>query len=121
MGDYPRLEYRLAGGVLVVRPLLKALGPWDGADAPPAEVAEFGDQLRQLMGAEGGPLLLDLSGYGSARNWAWLAPLARECAGQGRPLAVWVQPAVAEQLAVAKLDRLVPVRTSFAEAMAALG
>jgi hypothetical protein len=121
LGDYSCLEYRLASGVLVVRPLPRVLGPWDGSDPPPAEVVEFRDQLRQLLGAEGGPLLLDLSGYGSARNWTWLVSLARECSDRGRSLALWVQPAAAKQLAVTKTDRLVPVRASFAEAMAALG
>ena len=120
MGDYPLLQYRRDGEVLVVRPVLRVLGPWDGADPPQPEVIELLDQLCRLTIAEDGPLLLDLSRYEFAPNWGWFVLLVRDCSRRQRRLAVWVSPAVAEQFAVIKYDRLVAVRTTFAEAVSAL-
>lgn len=122
MDGYWRLEYRLAGAVLVARPLPRVIGPWDGADEPPVEALEFRDQLTRLLREQCGPLLLDLTGYEFARNWNWfLVPLVRDCRAEGRPLAAWVGSQVAEQFAVTRLDRLLPIRTTFDAAVAALG
>jgi hypothetical protein len=119
--DNSRLEYRRASGVLIVRPLVRVLGPWDGADEPPAEALEFRDQLRALLGAEAGPLLLDLHGFEAARNWDWwLVPLARDCRAPGRPLALHVRPSVAEVFAVTRRGHLLPTFTGLEEAVAAL-
>lgn len=121
MGDNSRLEYLRAGQVLVVRPLTRVLGPWDGADDPPAEALEFRDQLQAILGVEAGPLLLDLHGFEFARNWNWwLVPLTRDCRAAGRPLAVYARSPVAEAIAATRLDRLLPTFTGFAEAVAVL-
>jgi hypothetical protein len=121
MSECSRLDYSRVGNVLTVRPLIRLLGPWDGSDEPPAETLEFRDQFQHLLGAAAGPLLLDLRGFEFARNWNWfLVPLSRDCLGQGRRLAACVRPEVAEVFAVTKLDRLLPIRAVFEEALAAL-
>ncbi|MCY2989161.1 MAG: STAS domain-containing protein [Planctomycetota bacterium] len=121
MGDYSRLNYQHVGDVLVVRPLVRVLGPWDGLDDRPAEAVEFRDQLRQLLDADAGPLLLDIRGFPFARNWLWfLVPLAKDFKVQGRKWMICVQPRVAEAFAITKFDRVLPIGTDLDEAVVTL-